>query len=97
MDRGGGADGHGLQMGCENRRCKHRFRFAALTHATARLWRRPTLDFLRTEAGSGVLLAAVALAAVIIANSPVRTLFRLRGHGDPVRIGGFAHTLSVAH
>ncbi|MFO1013731.1 MAG: Na+/H+ antiporter NhaA [Caulobacteraceae bacterium] len=60
--------------------------------------RRPTLDFLRTEAGSGVLLAAVALAAVIIANSPLsERYFAFAAMEIPVRIGGFAHTLSVAH
>ena len=32
--------------------------------------RRPTLDYLRTESGSGLILAVAALAAIVIANSP---------------------------
>lgn len=60
--------------------------------------RRTTLDFLKTEAGSGVLLAAVAVAAVIIANSPLADrYFAFAAMPIPVRIGPFAHTLSVAH
>ena len=31
---------------------------------------RPTLAFLKTETGSGLLLAAVALVAIVWANSP---------------------------
>ena len=33
--------------------------------------RRPTLEFLRTESGAGLILAAAAAAAVAAANSPL--------------------------
>lgn len=58
--------------------------------------RRLTLDYLRTESGSGLVLAASALAAIGLANSGYA------GHCQaaldapaPVRVGAFAETLTV--
>jgi len=59
--------------------------------------RRPTLAYLRTESGAGLIIGIAALAALAIANS------RLAGPyfallAEPVRfqIGGFVETLSLA-
>jgi NhaA family Na+:H+ antiporter len=58
--------------------------------------RRPTLEFLKTESGAGLVLVAAALAALAIANSQwapqYRTFIAWR---IPVRIGDFEETLSV--
>lgn len=59
--------------------------------------KRITLDFLKTESASGLILAGAALAAVAIANSPGDGLyFRLLGAPFTVQLGGFSETLSVA-
>jgi NhaA family Na+:H+ antiporter len=57
----------------------------------------PTLAFLRTESGAGAVLALAALAGFGLANSPWAGDYAgFVGHEAPVRIGGFAQTLSVA-
>ncbi len=59
--------------------------------------RRPTLDFLRTEAGAGALLVIASGLAAIAANSAVAPdYFAFINAEIPVRIGAFAQTLSVA-
>src|SRR3954463_15423826 len=59
--------------------------------------RRSTLEFLKTETGSGLLLAAAALAAVILANSPWAWAYTaLTEHEVPVQVGPFAQTMSVS-
>jgi NhaA family Na+:H+ antiporter len=59
--------------------------------------RRLTLDFLRTESGSGLVLALAALAAVIAANSPwAWRYFAFIAQPIPVRFGAFAETLTLA-
>jgi NhaA family Na+:H+ antiporter len=58
--------------------------------------RRLTLDFLKTESGSGLILAAAALAAVAAANSPwSSSYFAFVDAPIAVRIGDFAQTRSV--
>ncbi|WP_068876160.1 MULTISPECIES: Na+/H+ antiporter NhaA [unclassified Phenylobacterium] len=58
---------------------------------------RPTLEFLKTETGSGALLAAAAVAAVIWANSPWAGAYaHLTQYPVPVRVGPFAEQMSVA-
>ncbi len=58
--------------------------------------RRPTLDFLRTEAGAGALLIIASGLAVIAANSPIAPdYFAFVQTEIPVRIGAFSQTLSV--
>jgi NhaA family Na+:H+ antiporter len=58
--------------------------------------RRPTLEFLKTESGAGLVLVAAALAALAMANSrwapQYQTLVAWR---IPVRVGDFEETLSV--
>src|SRR5436190_21047479 len=57
---------------------------------------RSTLEFLKTETGSGVLLAAAALLAVILANSPWAWAYTsVTQHVVPVQIGPFAQTMTV--
>ena len=59
--------------------------------------RRPTLDFLRTEAGAGALLVIASGLAAIAANSPVSTDYFAFVHAViPVRVGAFSQSLSVA-
>lgn len=59
--------------------------------------RRLTLDYLKTESGSGLVLAAVAVAAVGLANSRLGgEYFSLLASPIPARIGDFTETLSVA-
>ena len=59
--------------------------------------RRPTLDYLKTVSGSGLILAAAALAAVGVANSRLGgDYFALLAAPIPVRAGSFIETLSVA-
>ena len=56
----------------------------------------PTLDFLRTESGAGVVLALAAVAGLVAANSPVAdSYFALVGAQIPVRLGGFSETLTL--
>ncbi|MGA0608080.1 Na+/H+ antiporter NhaA [Phenylobacterium sp. VNQ135] len=58
---------------------------------------RSTLEFLRTETGSGLLLAGIAAAAILWANSPWASEYAaLVGHAVPMRIGPFAETLTFA-
>jgi NhaA family Na+:H+ antiporter len=58
--------------------------------------KRITLDFLKTESASGVILAAAALAAIIVANSPGDGIyFRVLASPVTVQFGAFAETLSV--
>jgi NhaA family Na+:H+ antiporter len=59
--------------------------------------RRPTLDFLRTEAGAGALLVIASGLAAIAANSPLALDYFAFVHAVvPVRIGAFSQDLSVA-
>jgi NhaA family Na+:H+ antiporter len=59
--------------------------------------RRLTLDYLKTESGSGLVLAAAALAAVGVANSRLGgDYFGLLTLAVPVRIGDLGETLSLA-
>jgi NhaA family Na+:H+ antiporter len=58
--------------------------------------RRPTLEFLRTEAASGVILAAAALAALIMANSPWRWAYFGFVHAPvTIQVAGFHETAQV--
>jgi NhaA family Na+:H+ antiporter len=57
---------------------------------------RPTLDFLKTEAGGGAALAGAAVAAMIVANSPwARVYFETLEAPFTVTIGAFSETLST--
>lgn len=57
---------------------------------------RPRLEFLKTEAGAGLLLAAAALLAIAWANSPWAGAYHaFVDRGVPVRIGPFAEEMSV--
>lgn len=59
--------------------------------------RRLTLDYLKTESGSGLVLAAAAVAAVGVANSRLGgDYFALLASPVPVRIGDLGETLSLA-
>jgi NhaA family Na+:H+ antiporter len=59
--------------------------------------RRSTLQFLRTETGSGLLLAIVAAIAIAWANSPWAAHYAaFVGRPIAIRIGPFAETLSAA-
>jgi NhaA family Na+:H+ antiporter len=59
--------------------------------------RRPTLDYLRTESGSGLVLAAAATAALGLANSRLGPEYlQLLAAPVPVRIGDLSETLSLA-
>ncbi|MDE2488013.1 MAG: Na+/H+ antiporter NhaA, partial [Alphaproteobacteria bacterium] len=58
--------------------------------------KRITLEFLKTESTAGVLLAAAALGAIVMANSPADGIyFRFLQAPFTIQIGGFAETLSV--
>jgi NhaA family Na+:H+ antiporter len=58
--------------------------------------RRLTLDYLRTETGSGLVLAAVAVAAVGVANSGLASdYFGVLARPVPVQIGPFTATETV--
>ena len=58
--------------------------------------RRITLDFLRTESASGLMLAAAAVAAIVAANSPASGLyFRTINDALTIQVGPFQETLSV--
>jgi len=57
---------------------------------------RPTLDFLKTEAAGGAVLAVSAAIALVAANSPLApAYFRLIDTAFTVQLGGFVETLSV--
>lgn len=57
---------------------------------------RPTLDFLKTEAGGGGALAVAAAAAMIIANSPwAGTYFETINAPFTITVGDFSETLSL--
>jgi NhaA family Na+:H+ antiporter len=59
--------------------------------------RRITLDFLRTEAASGAILAAAAVAALILANSPwSESYFGLLATEVPIQIGPWREVETVA-
>ncbi|MCI3131257.1 Na+/H+ antiporter NhaA [Phenylobacterium aquaticum] len=58
--------------------------------------RRPTLEFLKTEAASGLILAFAAFAAIVIANSPLaHRYFDFVGHPITIQVGAFHETKSV--
>ena len=58
--------------------------------------RRPTLEFLKTEAASGLILAAAAFAALILANSPWASDYFSFIHAPlSVRIGAFEETADL--
>lgn len=58
---------------------------------------RPTLAFLRTETGSGLLLPIAAAVALLWANSPWAGAYAaFTGALVPVQVGPFSETLSVA-
>jgi NhaA family Na+:H+ antiporter len=62
-----------------------------LTEAMAK---RITLDFLKTESASGVILATAAVAAIALANSPwAPTYFRFIAAPFTVQLGAFSETL----
>jgi NhaA family Na+:H+ antiporter len=57
---------------------------------------RPTLEFLKTESSAGLAPLAAAAIAMALANSPLAGgYFAFLAQPVPVRLGGFAHTLSV--
>ena len=59
--------------------------------------RRSTLEFLKTETGSGLILALAALAAVVLANSPWAGAYTgFTQHVVPVRVGRFFQEMSVS-
>src|SRR5260221_11623635 len=58
--------------------------------------RRLTLDYLKTESGSGLILAGAALGAILLANSPwAHRYFAFIGAAITVHIGAFDETQSV--
>jgi Na+:H+ antiporter, NhaA family len=64
-----------------------------LTEAMAK---RITLDFLKTESASGAILAAAALAAIALANSPwAHIYFGFIAEPFTVQLGAFTETLPV--
>ena len=64
-----------------------------LTEAMAR---RLTLDFLKTETASGVILTTAALLAVALANSPwADHYFAFIKHEITIQVGAFAETKPV--
>lgn len=64
-----------------------------LTEAMAR---RITLDFLKTESASGVILAAAAIAAIALANSPwADSYFGFIRQPFTVQLGAFTETLPI--
>lgn len=63
---------------------------------TGAMARRLTLDFLKTETASGVILTSAALLAVIWANSPwAEHYFAFIRHEIPIQIGAFQETKPV--
>lgn len=66
---------------------------AMLTEAMAK---RITLDFLKTESASGLVLAAGALAAILLANSPwAHIYFGFIREPFTIQLGAFTETLPV--
>ena len=58
--------------------------------------RRPTLEFLKTESGAGLVLTVAAAAALAMANSHwAPAYFAFVNHPIPVRVGDFAETRTV--
>jgi len=58
---------------------------------------RTTLEFLKTESGSGLLLAAAAAVAIGWANSPAADSYlALVNHPVTIQVGGFSETMSLA-
>ena len=58
--------------------------------------RRITLDFLKTESASGLILAAAAAAAIVMANSPwADRYFGFIGAPFTIQVGAFQETRSV--
>jgi len=58
--------------------------------------KRITLDFLRTESASGMILAVAALAAILLANSPwAGAYFGFIEAPFTIQIGGFVETHSI--
>jgi len=58
---------------------------------------RSTLEFLKTETGSGLLLAAAALVAIVWANSPwAATYDAITHHVFAIRLGPFAEAMTVS-
>jgi NhaA family Na+:H+ antiporter len=58
--------------------------------------RKLTLDFLKTEAASGLILAGAALVAILLANSPWRESYFAFVHSPfTLQAGGFEETKSV--
>jgi len=58
--------------------------------------KRITLDFLRTESASGMILAAAALAAIGLANSPwAGAYFGFIAAPFTIQVGGFHESLSI--
>ncbi|MBS0362232.1 MAG: Na+/H+ antiporter NhaA [Proteobacteria bacterium] len=58
--------------------------------------KRITLDYLKTESASGLILAAAALAAIVLANSPLEHLyFDFLAFPFTVQLGAFTETLPV--
>jgi NhaA family Na+:H+ antiporter len=63
----------------------------------AKAMRRPTLNYLKTESGAGLILIGAAALAVMIANSHYAgRYFSFCAAPIAVRLGAFAETLSVA-
>ena len=59
--------------------------------------RRPTLDYLKTESGAGLLLVGAAVTSLALANSSHRhAYFALAAMHIPLRVGAFAVDLSLA-
>jgi NhaA family Na+:H+ antiporter len=64
-----------------------------LTEAMAK---RITLDFLKTESASGLILAIAAIAAIVLANSPwAHVYFGFIGEPFTVQLGAFTETLPI--
>src|ERR1700761_910740 len=58
--------------------------------------KRITLDYLKTESASGLILGLAALAGIGLANSPWESLyFGFIGQPFTVQLGAFTETLSV--
>lgn len=63
---------------------------------TGAMAKRLTLDFLKTESASGVILAAAALAAIALANSPwAHAYFGFIHEPFTVQLGAFTETLPI--
>lgn len=57
---------------------------------------RSTLQFLRTETGSGLILVAAAALAILLANSPAaHGYFAFVEHPITIQVGAFSETMSV--